>query len=158
MSENNLGTLIKKVMVAVDGSKSSINAAQGAVFVAEKYSACLIALNVIPSEVRFEYNEYGITAGFSGSFHADVKDALEKGQSLVDEVKKMASIRSINVQTDVIIAIRSIVDEIVGYAVRENIDLIVVGTRGMSGIDKILLGSTASGILSHSYCPVLIIK
>ena len=114
MSKNNLVTLIKKVLVAVDGSKSSIKAAQAAVFVAEKYSASLIALNVIPSEVRFEYNEYSITAGFSGSFHADVKDALEKGQSLVDEVKKVASLRSIKVQTDVIIAIRSIVDEIVG--------------------------------------------
>jgi nucleotide-binding universal stress UspA family protein len=158
VSENNVGTFFKKVLVAVDGSKSSIDAAQAAVFVAEKYSALLIALNIISSEVRFEYNEYSIAAGVSGSFHADVKDALEKGQSLVDEVKKMASHRSINVQTDVIVAIRSIVDEIVGYAVRENIDLIVVGTRGMSGINKLLLGSTASGILRHSYCPVLIIK
>jgi nucleotide-binding universal stress UspA family protein len=144
--------------VAVDGSKPSLDAAQVAVFVAEKYSAHLVALNVISSEVRFEYNEYGITSGFSGSFHADAKDALEEGQILVDDVKKMANHRSVNVQTDVIIAIRSIVDEIVEYAVRENIDLIVVGTRGMSGINKLLLGSTASGILRHAYCPVLIIK
>ena len=76
---------------------------------------------------------------------------MEKGQSLVDEVKKMASDRSINVQSEVVIAVGSIVDEIVDYSFRENIDLIVVGTRGMSGINKLLLGSTASGVLRHSY-------
>jgi nucleotide-binding universal stress UspA family protein len=144
--------------VAIDESKSSMSAAQAADSLAKKYFAHLIALNVISSEVRFEYNEYGITSGYSGSFHADAKDALAKGQDLVDEVKKIASNRSINVQSEVIIAVGSIVDEIVDYSFRENIDLIVVGTMGMSGINKLLLGSTASGVLKHSYCPVLIIK
>lgn len=135
-----------------------MDAAQAAVSLAKKYAARLVTLNVISSEVRFEYNEYGITSGYSGSFHADAKDALEKGQSLVDEVKKMASNRSINVHSEVIVAVGSIVDEIVDYSFRENIDLIVVGTRGMSGINKLMIGSTASGVLRHSYCPVLIIK
>ena len=135
-----------------------MDAAQAAVSLAEKYSALLVALNVISSEVRFEYSEYGISSGYSGSFHADAKDAFEKGQSLLDKVQKMASNRSINLKLEVIVAVGSIVDEIVDYSFRENIDLIVVGTRGMSGINKLLLGSTASGVLRHSYCPVLIIK
>ncbi len=36
--------------------------------------------------------------------------------------------------------------------------LIVIGTRGKSGIKKMLLGSVASDIVTYSYCPVLIIK
>jgi hypothetical protein len=67
--------------VAVDESKSSMDAAQAAISLAEKYSARLIALNVISSEVRFEYNEYGITSGYSGSFHADAKDGVRSKPS-----------------------------------------------------------------------------
>jgi nucleotide-binding universal stress UspA family protein len=34
----------------------------------------------------------------------------------------------------------------------------VIGTRGISGIKRMLLGSTASGVLSYAHCPVLIVK
>ena len=54
----------------------------------------------------------------------------------------MISHRAINVQTEVITAMKSIVTEIVDYATRGNIDLIVVGKRGMSGIKRMLLGSS----------------
>jgi nucleotide-binding universal stress UspA family protein len=60
----------------------------------------------------------------------------------VEEVKRMISHKSINVQTEVITAMKSIVTEIVNYATRGNIDLIVVGTREMSGIKRMLLGSS----------------
>ncbi|MGZ5500248.1 MAG: universal stress protein [Nitrososphaeraceae archaeon] len=37
-------------------------------------------------------------------------------------------------------------------------DLIVIGTRGRSGIKKLLLGSTASGVVTYANCPVLVTK
>ena len=39
-----------------------------------------------------------------------------------------------------------------------NVNLIVLGTRGMSGIKRMLLGSTASGVIIYSHCPVMVIK
>lgn len=57
-----------------------------------------------------------------------------------------------------IIVSTSIVSSILDYAEKENVDLIVVGTRGRSGIKKLLLGSTASGIVTYSSCPVIVVK
>jgi nucleotide-binding universal stress UspA family protein len=47
---------------------------------------------------------------------------------------------------------------IVEYAENKNINLIVVGTRGISGFKKLLLGSVASGIVTYAHCPVLVVK
>ena len=66
---------------------------------------------------------------------------MEKGQKLVDAVKQNANGKSINIKTEVVLGVGSVVKEIVEYAEKHKIDLIVVGTRGMSGIKKVLLGS-----------------
>ena len=47
---------------------------------------------------------------------------------------------------------------IVNYADNENVDLIVVGTRGKSGFSKKLLGSVALGVVTHASCPVIVVK
>ncbi|MFY9964391.1 MAG: universal stress protein [Nitrososphaeraceae archaeon] len=53
----------------------------------------------------------------------------------------------------------SIPHAIVDYVQANNIDLIVVGTRGgRSGLKRVLLGSVASGVVTYSSCPVLATK
>ena len=47
---------------------------------------------------------------------------------------------------------------IVTYAEQNNIDIIVMGTRGRLGFKKMLLGSTALGVLTYAHCPVMIVK
>ena len=49
-------------------------------------------------------------------------------------------------------------DEIVDFARRENIDLIVMGTHGRTGLDHVLLGSVAEAVVRHAHCPVLTVK
>jgi nucleotide-binding universal stress UspA family protein len=50
------------------------------------------------------------------------------------------------------------VSSMLDYAEEQNINLIVVGTRGHSGIKKMLLGSIASGLVTYATCPVLVVK
>jgi nucleotide-binding universal stress UspA family protein len=50
------------------------------------------------------------------------------------------------------------VDSILDYTEDKDVDLIVIGTRGRSGIKKLLLGSTASGVVTYSSCPVIVVK
>jgi nucleotide-binding universal stress UspA family protein len=56
------------------------------------------------------------------------------------------------------VAKRSVLSTILDYAEEQNINLIVVGTTGRSGIKKMLLGSVASGLVTYALCPVLVIK
>jgi nucleotide-binding universal stress UspA family protein len=52
----------------------------------------------------------------------------------------------------------SAADEIIRYAKEKGVDLIVVGTRGRSGMSKALLGSVASKIVTYSPCSVLVVR
>jgi nucleotide-binding universal stress UspA family protein len=47
---------------------------------------------------------------------------------------------------------------IVKYAEEHNVEVIVVGTRGMSGFAKQLLGSTALGVVTCAHCTVMVVK
>lgn len=64
----------------------------------------------------------------------------------------------LEIVTEVIIADESIFSEIIEFAERENIDLIIMGTRGRTGFKKLLLGSVASGVVNFAHCPVLVIR
>jgi nucleotide-binding universal stress UspA family protein len=52
----------------------------------------------------------------------------------------------------------SVVEAIVDFAAKENADLIVVGTRGMTGFKRLLVGSVSSGVVNHARCPVLVVR
>jgi nucleotide-binding universal stress UspA family protein len=149
---------IKKILVAVDGSKPSLDASEEAISLAAKYEAELIVVHVVSPDVRYGYLEDVITPGLPASLKEVVVLAMEKGQKYLDEVKQNASENKVEVRTEVLIGATSVVKEIVEYAEEHKIDLIVIGTRGISGIKKMLLGSTASGVLSYAHCPVLIVK
>ena len=74
-----------------------------------------------------------------------------------EDTKKTTS-SVIELKTQVVVSPLSVTGSIVQYAEHENIDLIVVGTRGRSGFKRLLLGSTASGIVTHAHCPVMVVR
>ena len=65
---------------------------------------------------------------------------------------------NIKISSRVILTGIAVYGEVIQYAQEESIDLIVIGTRGKSGIKKLSLASTASGIVTYANCPVLVTK
>ncbi len=62
------------------------------------------------------------------------------------------------IKTDVFRDVESIVDAIINYASHNSMDLIIMGTKGRTGIARFLLGSVANGVVQHAHCPVLLVR
>jgi nucleotide-binding universal stress UspA family protein len=131
-------------LVAVDGSETSSNAAKIAIDLSKKFGAKLIALHIVPPNLRFNKEIFDI--------------ANQNGQKIVNEVRENAIAKGVNIQTEVISDVISITKVIVEYAEENDVNLIVLGTRGNSGIKRLLLGSTASGVVTYSHCPVMVVR
>jgi nucleotide-binding universal stress UspA family protein len=149
---------IRRILVAVDGSKPSMDASIQAIDIAKRYDAELIALYVVSPDIRYNYLEDVITPRLPRALKDVMMIAMQKADRHVDKVKQKASEKNVKVKTDVVIGISSVVKEIIEYAEKNRVDMIVIGSRGLSGIKKMLLGSVASGVLIYSHCPVLVTK
>ena len=140
----------KKILVTVDGSANANRAAAVAIEMARKNRAELTILNVVPAQAT-------PPAEFVADPSAYWAAAEEKGREVVDEVAKRAHGLG-DVKTAVVNKASSTVHEIIKFAEKEDIDLIVMGTRGRGGFTKLLLGSVSSGVLNHAHCSVLIVR
>jgi nucleotide-binding universal stress UspA family protein len=149
---------IRKILLAVDGSKPSLDAADKAIYLSEKNRADLIVIHVISSDIRYGNIKDNTAGQLAGPLKQIWNMSLEKGQRYLDEVKERTFDKTVKVQTEVLVAVSSVVKEIVEYAEKQDVDVIVIGTRGMSGLKRILLGSTSSGVVTYAPCPVLVVK
>jgi len=149
---------IQRILVAVDGSKPSIDAGTQAIDIAKRFDVELIALYVVSPDVRYNYLEDVITPRLPKALKDVMMIAMQRGEKHVDKVKQKASEKNVKVKTDVVIGISSVVKEIIEYAGKNRIDMIVIGSRGLTGIKKMLLGSVASGVVTYAHCSVLVVK
>lgn len=145
----------KNILVPVDGSEFSMRALEYAVQIVKRFNSKLIALHVVPSSIRYDFfmskKDYEMNSPFNQVLQLSYMEALKWFEDVKEKI-------DVEFTTDVIIAEESIVKEIIEYSERENIDLIVIGTRGRTGFKKVFLGSVASGVLNFAHCPVLIVK
>ncbi|HZF21360.1 MAG TPA: universal stress protein [Dongiaceae bacterium] len=86
------------------------------------------------------------------------EEAKKKAMKYVEEAATRAKNRGVDAKGEVLENAPSIVQAITGYASQEKVDLIVVGTKGLSGFKKLLIGSVSSGVVSHANQPVLVTR
>src|SRR6185503_6721780 len=149
--------LISKVVVPIDGSQDSMRAAEYAVKLAELHGADLSVVYVVNVDQYLQsLGLYRIS--YPDSIKKKIEEAREEAQKWFTEISKNAEQKKLRIKTEVLDTPLSVVASVVNYADRENADLIVIGTRGRSGLNKMLLGSVASGVVTYSPCPVLVVK
>ena len=150
-----------KILVSIDGSKESLDAVDYGLVLAEQFNAVMTTIHVIPQEIRDDYdnvdsNQPNIPATpVNGIVELLKQEAQSKW---FNKIIEMAKEMDVILQTDIIVATRSVASEIVDYADKLDADLIIVGTRGRSGLKRMLLGSVASDVVKYADCPVLIVK
>jgi nucleotide-binding universal stress UspA family protein len=150
-------TGISKIMVGIDGSKESVNAADYAIAIAQRHNAQLIAVNVLTSNIGYAYSSPGVESP-PLTIRETILLAEDEVKKWFDDIKEKADKNNIQFRSEIIMAKKSTVSSMLDYAEEQNINLIVVGTRGRSGIKKMLLGSNASGLVTYASCPVLVVK
>ena len=149
----------QKILVSIDGSDKSLEAADYSISIAKNMNAQLIILNVLETEPWYDgKNAYEWASPEElNKVYENEKIAIQK---IFDDIKEKAKTQGIESKTKVLMIPRTegTVKPILKYAEDEEIDLIVVGTRGRTGIKKMLLGSVASGVVTYSHCPVIVVK
>ena len=145
----------KNILVPLDGSEYSIKALEYASIMAKGFSSKLTALYVVPSSIRYDLFLNKENAEIDSPFNQIIQVSYIEAQKWLKDITKK---RDREIVTEVIIAEESIVSEIIEFAEREKIDLIIMGTRGRTGFKKIFLGSVASGVVNFAHCPVLVIR
>lgn len=148
-------TKFKNILVPLDGSEYSLKALEYAYLMAKGFNAKLTSLYVIPSSIRYNSLLNKENAEINSSFKQIIQVSYIEAQKWL---KGITQKRDIEIVTEVIIAEESIVSEIIEFAERKKIDLIIMGTMGRTGFKKILLGSVASAVVTYSHCPVLVIR
>jgi len=152
-----MGNVFLKILVPIDGSKYSFKAGEFAIDISIKYGSELTLLSVVSSRIR-----YGDSSGYFGAipptyFKKYENDAAKWFNRITNNLKK-DQLQIIKIKTEVITTPISVVSAILEYADKRNIDLIIVGTRGMTGFKRMLLGSVASDTVTYAHCPVLVVK
>lgn len=150
---------IKKILVAVDYSDKSLEAAEYALLMAKNMNAFLILLSILQTE-PWSYGKRPYEWGSQEKLDKAYSKEKKEGEQTMHDIRIKAEKIGIAVRTDIIMTpqTKSVASAIIEYAENEEVDLIMVGTRGRSGIKRMLLGSVATGIVTYAHCPVLVVK
>ncbi|MEZ0319775.1 MAG: universal stress protein [Pyrobaculum sp.] len=127
--------MYKRILVAYDGSEHAKKAVEHAVGLAKALGSALFVITVAtdPSQV-----------------------ALERARKTAEEAAK--AIASAGLEAEVEVRNGAPATEILNYAEEKEADLIVMGSRGLSAIQRLVLGSVSQAVASRAKVPVLIVK
>jgi nucleotide-binding universal stress UspA family protein len=139
-----------RILAAIDGSEASTRALHEAARLAENQHARLRLLHVVDTSC--------LHRGEDTDRSAEIEDAWRKaGQQILDRGREMASRFSTELETALLCTGGARVSErIVDDAVKWEADLIVMGTHGRRGLNRLLLGSVAEAVTRTSSISVLL--
>jgi|AGTN01.3.fsa_nt_gi Universal stress protein UspA and related nucleotide-binding proteins len=140
------GISYNKIMVPTDGSEYSYRAAEHAVYLARLAGARVYVLYVIDTDLAFR----------SGIHYAEDVSGMEgSARNITGKIKQLCE--QAGVPCEEIIAKGKPADVIVDLAGQNGVDLIVMGSLGMSAIERALIGSVSDKVSRHAKCPVMIV-
>ncbi len=147
--------MFKIILVAVDGSKASTQALEMAIQISEKFGAGLHLLHVV-REMQVPLNP-GLMEKYE-EVQRQRHDLLRSaGEEVLNQAKRMAQSKGIDsVETD--IGSGDPATAIVGYADKKQIDLIVIGNRGLGQVQSMLMGSVSRKVSNITKAACLIVK
>ncbi len=145
--------MFKRILVAVDGSHTAELALQEAIKLAKELQAQLRVVHVV-DEVSLSLPEGGDLEGIRETFLKSGRKVLEKADAEMRNAGMTADTKMLEIETFGHRAADLIATEAEAWPA----DLIVIGTHGRRGVNRLLLGSVAEGVARVATRPVLMIR
>jgi nucleotide-binding universal stress UspA family protein len=141
-----------KILVPVDGSKHSEEALKIAADYAKTKGDNICLINVVPVIE-------GIDLEISASEREKLKESMvKKSDYVVQQACGILAGEDVIATCRHVVASSSVADAIIDYAEKENIDLIIIGSRGLGKSSRYKMGSVASKVVKHAPCSVYVVK
>jgi nucleotide-binding universal stress UspA family protein len=140
---------IKLILCPIDFSEFSVRAYHHAVSLAEHYQAKLVAQHVVELW-RHPSASFAASAGLYEEFEQTLR---ESGSEQLQEFVKNHTHDEI--QPELVVQEGVAADSILSFAQAEKTDVIVMGTHGRRGFDRLMLGSVTDRVMRRAPCPVL---
>jgi nucleotide-binding universal stress UspA family protein len=143
---------LQRILCPIDFSEFSIVAYHYALSLAEHYNAGIIALHAVELW-KLPFADYAACE----ADYAKVSKALSEGgeERLREFVKKHSPD---GFRPQLVVNVGNASDSILSFAQQHNIEVIVMGTHGRRGFDRLVLGSTTDRVMRRASCPVLVIS
>ena len=141
--------MIKRILIAFDGSEQSYQAFDFALDLAKKCPE--EAVNIIVLSVAQPPEPIDIV-----EMDAIIDNVTQHYEELFKGLREKAKERDYEIKTEV--AIGHPADQIIRYAAENACDMVVMGQRGKSTIERWMLGSVSKRVATHAACTVIIVK
>ncbi len=144
--------MYKNILLPVDGSDASTHAAEEGFKLASALGSSITLLFVVDISV------ISIPDAESGIANIEMirKNFKEQGDKLLGSLTASAREKGVKVETRM--AEGDVHEEIIRAAEEKKVDLIIMGTHGRRGLNRLLLGSVAESVTRRANCPVLLIR
>ncbi|GEC89270.1 universal stress protein [Brevibacillus brevis] len=139
--------MYQRILLAADGSKNSIRAAQEAAKIASLAPDSCVEILFVADMDKVK-NEVLHSQG-----HEEIE--LKRQQKLIP-IAEQLSAKNVNHKTKIIIGDPG--PAIVEYANNEKVDLVVIGSRGLNAFQEFVLGSVSHKVVKRVQCPVMVVK
>jgi nucleotide-binding universal stress UspA family protein len=148
--------MFERILIATDGSKHSERAAETGIEMARLYGSAVTALYVV--DIGKEYAPLGdLITKVADSLIAGIKSNLQnQGEEATRKVAEMAEKAGIAAQRKITEGYPA--EDIIRIAKEGDMNLIVMGGIGATGLDRFLLGSVADKVVRTSKVPVLVVR
>ena len=141
---------LQKIICALDLSEHSKTVVEYACMLAKAMNASIVAVYAAPTLTQ--YTGFHVPPNTIDSFVGEIVSGAEKAMA------QFVSENFEGVETKAEVVVGYAAEEILEIAAKEEADLIVMGTHGRKGIDRILFGSVAERVVKNSHLPVLTIR
>lgn len=155
--DNKIG--FTRILVPIDGSAESLQAAEYATGMASLVKGSILLLHVAHQQQKQQDHNDIVTGADNSNFKSTTMELeSDKIVRILETIQNKSRSINVEIKAEIVNTNGSVSDEIVSYAQKQRIDLIIVGAMGSSPFRKALLGSTDYGIIAHAPCSVMVAK